>query len=297
MKINELLEARRNPDHPSQKRTAVVDKLWEYTTSENIFEIYISFTGLKKIGINPSSAWCTPNGIYCYPLYSYIVDIKKNGIASTIPYAFEQPYINVLKQTKPLLDVMDYSNDDYKNDVIKLVKLFNLDEKTEKYLNAIPIDSIYSYSYKHLNLALIYIIRILGKDENFYGQAKSIILRKLGYNGLIDRGAGIIHRAEPTQAVFFTTDSFKLLERIDNKITKVDLDIDPDMVSTIPTSKGNIRAAFRRNSSIFISILNGPNGKNIPLDVVRKWIDEVGIPTAKIHLKNTKYARLLDEDK
>ena len=192
---------------------------------------------------------------------------------------------------------MKYSSQDYKNDVIKLVKLFNLDKKTEKYLNSIPIDSVYSYSYKHLNLALIYIIRILGKDENFYGQAKSIILRKLGYNGLIDRGAGIIHRAEPTQAVFFTTDSFKLLERIDNKITKVDLDIDPDMVSTIPTSKGIIRAAYRKNSSIFISILNGPNGKNIPTDVVLDWINEVGIPTAKIHLKNTKYERLLHEDK
>lgn len=294
MKICDLFEARRNPDHPAQKKASVVDQLMKYNGDDSIF---ISFTSLKKIGINPSSAWSTPNGIYCYPLYSYIVDIKKNGLAATIPFAFEQPYINVLKQTKPLLDVMKYSSQDYKNDVIKLVKLFNLNKKSEKYLNSIPIDSVYSYSYKHLNLALIYIIRILGKDENFYGQAKSIILRKLGYNGLIDRGAGIIHRAEPTQAVFFTTDSFKLLERIDNKITKVDLDIDPDMVSTIPTSKGNIRAAFRKNSSIFISILNGPNGKNIPTDVVLDWINEVGVGTARKYLKNTKYARLVHENK
>ena len=293
MKINDLLEARRNPDHPSQKRNSVVEQLSKYKDDETIF---ISFTELKKIGINPSSPHATPNGIYCYPLYSYIDDIKKNGIAATIPYAFEQPYINVLKQTKPLLDVIMYSSEDYKNDVDKLVKIFNLDEKITEYLNYIPIYSKNKYPYKHLNLALTYIINKLGKDH-FYGQTKSIILRKLGYNGLIDRGAGIIHRAEPTQAVFFTTDSFKLLERIDNKVTKDDLDTDPDMVSTIPTSKGNIRAAFRKNTSIFISILNGPNGKNIPLDVVRKWIDEVGKPTARQHLKNTKYARLLDEDK
>jgi hypothetical protein len=42
MKIRDLTEARRNPNHPAQKRQSVIDKLWEYTTSENIFEIYIN---------------------------------------------------------------------------------------------------------------------------------------------------------------------------------------------------------------------------------------------------------------
>lgn len=44
------------------------------------------------------------------------------------------------------------------------------------------------------------------------------LFRKLGYGGFVDRsGSGIIHRNEPTQAVFMSVKSFDLVEMIENK--------------------------------------------------------------------------------
>lgn len=291
MKIRDLTEARRNPNHPAQKKTSVVDQLMKYNGDDSIF---ISFTELEKIGINPRSTYATPNGIYCYKLNDYIEEIFDQGITMAIPYAYDVPYINVLKQTKPLLDIATYSKQDLENDIVKLSKVYGIeDDILLKSLSQVS----YKTNYKYLNFIMTKIISNVGLDDEFYGTHKSSMLRKLGYYGLYDGGLGAIHSAEPKQAVFFTNDSYKLIERIKNKVDARDVKIDPSVVFKISTSKANIRLAYNKNKSIFIDLLDGPNKNNIPTDVVLDWINEVGIPTAKIHLKNTKYERLLHENK
>ena len=295
MKINDLFEARRNPDHPAQKRSSVIDQLMKYNGDDSI---YISFTELKKIGINPTSSYATPNGVYCYKLNDYIEDIYEKGIARAIPYAYDAPYINILKQTQPLLDVTKYSQEMYESDIEKISNFLNLDDDLTYQLKTNPVSSRMKtvYYYKYLNQAMTILINKLDLDTDFYGAHKAKILRKLGYNGLYDSGAGIIHNSEPAQAVFFTKDSYKLIERIYNKVDARDIDVDSNMVTTIQTSKGNIRKAYKDNPSIFLNLLNGPNKNNIPLDVVRNWIS-ANPNSAKHYLGKTKYARLLDENK
>ena len=58
-----LFEARKFPT--LNPKLSAYDQLKQYKDDPSI---YISFTEINKIGINPVSKWDTPLGIYCYPL-------------------------------------------------------------------------------------------------------------------------------------------------------------------------------------------------------------------------------------
>ncbi|RLA60039.1 MAG: hypothetical protein DRQ78_09880, partial [Epsilonproteobacteria bacterium] len=52
----------------------------------------------------------------------------------------------------------------------------------------------------------------------YNAQGWNNILRRLGYNGFVDRsGSGLIHSNEPTQAVFLSTRAFTVVDMIENK--------------------------------------------------------------------------------
>ena len=58
-----LSEKRSNPD--KNPKLSAYDYLEQYKDDP---DVYISFTDISKIGINPRSDFNTPNGIYTYPL-------------------------------------------------------------------------------------------------------------------------------------------------------------------------------------------------------------------------------------
>ena len=55
----------------------------------------VTFTAIDKVGINPTSGYETPIGIYFYPL-DYVVKRKMN-----VPFAGDQPHINVCEFKRP----------------------------------------------------------------------------------------------------------------------------------------------------------------------------------------------------
>jgi len=116
-----LFELRKNPEKN------IFIGAWDYLEKyENDTDVYISFTEIDKIGINPKSKYNTPIGIYCYPLrefikkyvdpyYSYnpmnVPDKYKKSIGAFAPFAGQSSYVNFIK----CKDKSDFINDMYKD--------------------------------------------------------------------------------------------------------------------------------------------------------------------------------------
>lgn len=85
---------------------------------------FISFTDLEKLGINPSTQYDTPAGIYCYPfreMYNYF----KTGDSSV--FAIGKKYIQVFRLDKTLghiNDISALSKEDAESYVEKLMVIY-----------------------------------------------------------------------------------------------------------------------------------------------------------------------------
>jgi len=114
--VNEM--ARKNPD----RNPRITSYQYLIDNGYNTSDYFFSFTKLKKVGINPSSRYDTPNGIYCFPA----VEIFKivNGDMNNVPYVNDAPYIHVLKKKGGgIIDPIEtYSRSDYQKDMDKLLK-------------------------------------------------------------------------------------------------------------------------------------------------------------------------------
>ena len=121
-----LFEKRRNPDQ--NPKISAHEYLEKYKDDP---DIYISFSNIPKIGINPKSDFNTPLGIYTYPLK----EIWKQRIGNRketkdVPFAGDRKYIFILrsKNKKKFVNDMykDYTSKDYDTDMDKLRKLYGV---------------------------------------------------------------------------------------------------------------------------------------------------------------------------
>lgn len=238
MRYSELFEARSNADHPSQQKTTALDNLKKYFDRDWLHsnygvypdDVYISFTSVDKIGINPSSKYNTPIGIYCYPLSDYKKTfLQHNRIM--VPFAGGSPYINVLidnKSDTKILNFDSYDRSQYDADISVLREYFisRNDEDTFDFYVSSGAEHGTNWGKNIWNIT-----RLLGMDwsENddrskHGNKAKpasvlwNYLLRVvLGYGLVYDSGHSIIHENEPTQAVFLSIKSFDLVEVIRNE--------------------------------------------------------------------------------
>lgn len=134
-----FVEKRKNPS--MNPHVGAWDYLEQY---KNDPDVYISFTDIDKIGINPRSKYNTPVGIYCYPLKEFIetytevsfkdlenfandffnestADIYKKRIGDYAPFAGNSKYVNFikLKNKSHFINDMytDYTSADYDRDI------------------------------------------------------------------------------------------------------------------------------------------------------------------------------------
>ena len=134
-----IREARRNPEMNPHIGA------WDYVEKyKNDPDVYISFTEIDKIGINPQSKYNTPVGIYTYPLKEFVeryifgsisaVDeynklYVKVTVGSFAPFAGEAKYINFirLKDKAHFINDMykDYGSNDYDRDIKILEKKYS----------------------------------------------------------------------------------------------------------------------------------------------------------------------------
>lgn len=117
-----LIEKRRNPEQ--NPKISAYEALSKYKDDENI---YISFTNVDKVGINPKSKFNTPLAIYTYPLKEMWKNFDHVGKQIQVPFAGNNPYIWVLKQSKGkfIKDLYtDYTSADFDRDMAKLNDMF-----------------------------------------------------------------------------------------------------------------------------------------------------------------------------
>lgn len=241
MKIKELkiLEKRRNPDHPAQQKKFAYNELQKYADRDDIF---ISFTVIDKIGINPQSKYDTPLGIYTYPLKEIFPKLTDKK-ASSVPFAGEHPNIWVVKSNGKMLDLDNFSGSDLdkaKDSVVNFMKkVFQTQQKqgyrdvpdkskqnqiiTGLINNAIADARVPAAPGQFWNLSrklAEWSVDNFGDMNKAAGKAPvqwNMIMRKVfGYDGVIDRDNGIIHPSEPLQAVFFSKSAFEVVEKIRN---------------------------------------------------------------------------------
>jgi hypothetical protein len=259
----DILEARRNPE--LNPKIGPYTQLKEYVDDPSIF---ISFTEIDKIGINPQSNYNTPLGIYTYPLQvawkNYKVEkifnrsagsteeptvqTERNVISRAFPFASENPYIQVVQAKKPLTDLQDFTNGDLQNaiyQISKIIKESNADPVIKRRAaETFKDDLVKKIRFRRANpfhrhrtgwplvntpgglfwwltrecVGIGVVGRLLG--ENYKSKIPmrlwNYLLRDLGHDGFIDKGQSIIHKGEPTQAVFLHRKALKKIDMIYN---------------------------------------------------------------------------------
>jgi hypothetical protein len=178
-------------------------------THPNPENLVVTFTAIDKVGINPKSEYDTPLGIYFYPI-DFVIEKKMN-----VPFAGEQPYLNVCEFTRP--EKILHMTSDVNNQ--KGLDLLNVFAKEEVDLAIERLENNYELRSNYSKLWLV--TREIAKkraiftsdslDVYYGGEEKTneavlwnANLRKCGIDGFVDHNTKTIHENEPTQGVVFT---------------------------------------------------------------------------------------------
>ena len=116
-----------HPDGPISSTKYVLDTYYERKDLEDLF---ISFTALDKLGINPQSKYSTPLGIYTYPL-DWLLDnvneardvpnLMNAAIGLHVPFAGGNPYCWIVKVNKStgkfISSTVEYTSKDAQKDL------------------------------------------------------------------------------------------------------------------------------------------------------------------------------------
>lgn len=240
MQLNDLLlEARRNPE--LNPKIDIIQELSKYASQDGY---YIHFTDLKKVGVNPQTEYFTPAGVYSYNLKREWNDMVNN----TLPFAQNRKYIFLLKATKPVTNVKQYTLSNWGMDKLKLSRMFknktfSISMDTDTYSDFVEQamktklspDALGFYSLSIEELIEVAkmttknrmpftmmwnatrLISMDGEkiDPNVWIWNK--VMRSLGYAIFDDPNTGTIHQNEPSQCLFLTTNSFDVVDMLENK--------------------------------------------------------------------------------
>ena len=235
------MEVRKNPE--KNPKMVVNDEIYaeldrsiqsNSKIAGNNDNLFVSFTALDKLGINPTSKYNTPVGIYSYPA-GYIRDTIGSGSMGKLPFAGKSPYANIFRARGNIVDLIAITSPE-KNEYYKKIAQYwssvsGLDWKT----SVDQVEDIINSAHKQARMANYYggqlwyvTMRVAymmaqGKSEvrggaNPSAVAWNTLFRNIGIAGCIDNGAGIIHTSEPHQAVFFDISAVEVIDRISNRI-------------------------------------------------------------------------------
>jgi len=237
-KIYELLHEDLNESIITElRRQGPIDKISPFEQLKkykDMDDVFISFTAIDKLGINPKTTYDTPVGIYCYPLkqawHFYGLD---RGSIHNLPFASSEQFIWVFKspiknlskaKLADKMKVCKYTENALKGHLEpdQIERLINNAENFAKvesqggFIWAITRKLAKQLLSIKKNVSVDFI-----RDEQIIPVWSKIFL-DLGWNGLQDDGDGIIHDNEKCQAVFFSIKSIKIIDKIINKenITK-----------------------------------------------------------------------------
>jgi hypothetical protein len=243
MYIKEITEARKNPElNPKESVNKQLKDLYDATTDtipgSNIKNLFVSFTDLDKLGINPTSRYNTPIGIYAYPAEYVLKKIGEKQSTQLLPFAGDKPWVNIFRATGNVVD-LDTIDSDTVSEYLKTLKDTFVDKK-------IPDDE-FKHIFKQAGTGathrtrsgiLWYFTKLLADyvDQQTVDKTKpntktaaksasviwqSILRKTLNIDGMVDDGEGIIHENEPNQTVFFNPAAIEVVKRIPNKYNPI----------------------------------------------------------------------------
>lgn len=188
--------------------------LKKYVSDEMTPSYYFTMTDINKVGINPQSEYHTPTGIYAYPLNT---SHYKMLLSNNLPFVSSAPNCTILKlieknktlkvgdanvtgiimwhEIQPLLiEVAKFLNPGYDNKQIMHL-LDRIEDKNDHY-NKNPDAQFFGATF------------LLTKSPTRW----STVMRKFGFSAVYDPGYGIIHPSEPSQCVFLSPNSYRVIE-------------------------------------------------------------------------------------
>ena len=235
MKISQLYEARRggdelNPKTPVNKH--ISDHLKQAGNIGDVKNSFVSFTAVDKLGINPTSKYHTPLGIYAYPSQYVEKTAGDYQGMEALPFAGKKPFANIFSVSGNIINLTTLTQSELVSIYQSLAKVYHKQiggewktavDTLEDYIQDAPMDALFK-SYP--GGQLWYVTRQVASDLAKGKAAPTMwnkLFRLLGIDGCIDidpatgHGVGIIHTSEPTQAVFFSTSPIQSVKRIHNK--------------------------------------------------------------------------------
>lgn len=294
---NIVNEVRRNPDRNprisiNQSIKSALDSTTDYL--EDTKNLFVSFTSLEKLGVNPQSKDKTPIGIYSYPAeYAFEEMGEYFDPEKAMPYAGNRPWVNIFKMRGDFVD-LNMSDGEVKyyyskiQDVIK--KSVNdveyLDEALDTFKSILKNANIKARQPQIPGGKFWYVTY---ETSNFLSQADffdhkwnnrppvnwNLLFRIMGIDGIIDPGLSIIHENEPNQAVCFSRKSVHNVNRVANKYSPEKLENNEKLRVL---QSGSVEEQFKlikQNSNWLLKL------KNPSEELLLKLID-----TSKSHIFN-----------
>lgn len=223
MKLYELTsvtELRKNPDQ--NPKTSVNQVIRDQLATHP--DLMVSFTSLEKLGVNPQSEHNTPLGIYAYPGEYVMEKVGDDEGMLGLPFAGDQPWVNLFVPVGNVVNLDGITDDSVDHLVERLIHIVmaalgRSEQESRDFMASLEFHV--RAECEEPGRAWWYITHQVAREisEVRGGSTPAIwnwIFRSLGVVGVIDLGHGTIHKNEPTQAVFFSTKSIKVLGRIPN---------------------------------------------------------------------------------
>jgi hypothetical protein len=258
MKLSEVLplfEMRKNPDL-NLKISAYEHVMNIYNSLQNKKNLFISFTDIIKLGINPLSTWGdTPNAIYSYNVHDILsyYPIHKQRSFESLPYGQNYPFVHLFSWNGngKFIELSQYSESNLSDDLTKIRKLLpnerfklsldefdnlvdsNNEEPARKFFNIMKALVGLDYSMvmsknlttinknKRLNQSKIIKRDVQPSPKIFSISSRNWnwLLRNLGYAGISDTDEIIYKNAkkpEPIQTLFTSTSVIHHIKTVDN---------------------------------------------------------------------------------
>lgn len=228
-----ILELRKNPTVNSKLSVnAAIDEALNKNAGKMILpgieNVFVSFTKVDKLGINPKSEFGTPLGIFAYPA-RYVQELTKDGKdMSALPWAGNEPWANIFSVRGNIVDLNNMTVDEREDYYKKLIDYLStlsqhgreywakrFDSITDKAAWASDFSDYPGGRFWYVTMEISKIVASILKSSSQV--AWNTIFRKIGIDGCVDNeNTGIIHTNEPTQAVFFSINTIVNNTRLKN---------------------------------------------------------------------------------
>jgi hypothetical protein len=233
------VEARKNPEkNPKVSvNTELLNALGKlYKNTGKNSNLFISFTSVDKLGINPTSKYNTPLGIYSYPALYVIQELGNTYPMTELPFAGDSEYATIFKSKGNIIDLNNITDTEANEYYEKIKQYWNtISVKIRGSNSILDIDEIINDATTDAKVSstaggrLWYVTMMVSSNMVPYGTTRvggianpdavawNKLFRAIGISGCIDNGDGIIHTSEPYQAVFFDIGAVDVIKRVLNK--------------------------------------------------------------------------------